>query len=242
MAERLQKLLSQWGVASRRQAEGLISAGRVRLNGRVAQLGDQADPQQDCIEVDGQLLKVGDRPQRHYLLLNKPRGYVTTCLDPEQRRTVFDLLPPDLRQGQGLHPVGRLDYASSGALLLTNDGELTARLTHPRYHIAKTYRVWVAGHPSRQTLAQWQEGVLLDGQPTLPAEVEVLGVEPERTRLQIILNEGRNRQIRRVAEQLGHPVLELHRTAIGPLQLGGLRRGAYRLLEAAEVTALQRLV
>lgn len=240
MAERLQKLLSQWGVASRRQAEAMIVAGRVRLNGQVAQLGSQADPQQDRIEVDGQLLKPGDRPQRVYLLLHKPRGYVSTCQDPQKRRTVLDLLPPDLRQGQGIHPVGRLDYDSSGALLLSNDGELTARLTHPRYHLAKTYQVRVAGQPTASVLAQWRRGVLLAGQRTLPAEVEVLRSEPEQTLLRIILREGRNRQIRRVAEQLGHPVLKLHRTAIGDLPLGSLSCGAYRFLQPSEIAGLQR--
>jgi pseudouridine synthase len=240
MAERLQKLLSQWGVASRRHAEAMIVAGRVRLNDRVAHLGDLADPQQDCIEVDGRRLQSGDRPPQVYLLLHKPCGYVSTCQDPERRRTVLDLLPAELRQGQGLHPVGRLDYGSSGALLLTNDGALTARLTHPRYHISKTYQVWVSGQPAPALLAQWRRGVWLAGQRTLPAELEVLQSQPERTQLQIILREGRNRQIRRVAEQLGHPVLQLHRIAIGDLSLGSVACGAYRWLQLAEIASLQR--
>ncbi len=239
MAERLQKLLAQSGVASRRHAEALIRQERVRLNGAIAQLGDQADPRRDRIEVDGQPLRRRAAPATW--LLHKPLGYVSTCDDPRGRRTVLDLLPPELRHGQGMHPVGRLDTDSSGALLLTNDGELTFRLTHPRHHIPKTYRVWVEGRPSRATLRRWAEGVPLDGTPTLPAGVEVIEHDRERTCLRIILEEGRNRQIRRMAEALGHPVLQLHRLAIGPITLADLPRGHSRALSPDELRRLARL-
>lgn len=239
--ERVQKILSQWGVASRRQAEQMILAGRVRLNGAVAHLGQKADPLQDRIEVDGKLLQ--QRPELLYLLLHKPAGVVSTCQDPQGRSTVLDLLPASLRQNLGLHPVGRLDTASTGALLLTNDGAVTLCLTHPRHSVAKTYQVWVQGSPPESVLTQWRQGVWLDGRRTRPAKVRVLeSCEPTRSLLEVVLYEGRNRQIRRVAEQLGYPVLRLHRVAIGPIQLGKLPRGQYRALSRDELAFLQSQV
>jgi 23S rRNA pseudouridine2605 synthase len=243
MSERVQKILSQWGIASRRQAEQMILEGRVKLNGEIAQLGQKANPLHDRVEVDGQVVQPLDRPQFIYLLLNKPAGVVSTCHDPQQRSTVLDLLPDELRQGKGVHPVGRLDAESTGALLLTNDGELTNYLTHPRHHIPKTYNVWVKGHPSRNSLRQWREGVMLDGRKTLPAEVKVLQRTESATRLQVILHEGRNRQIRRVAEQLGHPVVMLHRSAIGSIRLQlpnqpTVAVGHYRSLKDFEIHSL----
>lgn len=248
MPERLQKILSQWGVASRRQAEKLIVERRVRLNGSIAQLGQSVDPQQDQIEVDGVLIQPGDRPTLIYLLLNKPAGYVSTCYDPQQRSTIIDLLPPELQQRKGIHPVGRLDFASTGALLLTNDGELTFLLTHPRHQIAKTYQVWVEGVLTIATLQQWQNGINLDGKQTLPAKVRLLQQKGKaQTLLEIVLREGRNRQIRRVAEQLGHPVLALHRLAIGsiclqPVGAASLPSGCYRMLTPGEVNSLKTQV
>lgn len=163
MAERIQKLLSQWGIASRRHAEEMILAGRVSVNGKVANLGDKADPQQDFLSVDGKQIKADNRPRDIYLLVNKPRDVLSTCDDPRGRKTVLDLLPQDLQRGKGLHPVGRLDRNSTGALLLTNDGELTLRLTHPRYHLPKTYDVWLEGNPSDEDLEKWRSGMMLDG-------------------------------------------------------------------------------
>ncbi|WP_017305438.1 pseudouridine synthase [Spirulina subsalsa] len=241
MPERVQKLISQWGIASRRQAETMILEGRVRLNGQVVHLGQKADPTQgDRLEVDGELLHPQNRPPFVYLLLNKPKGVLCTCDDPQKRKTVLDLLPPSLGRHQGIHPVGRLDGDSTGAVLLTNDGDLTLRLTHPRYHLPKTYEVWVQGCPRAATLEQWRRGVLLADQWTLPAEITVLASHPQQTLLEIVLREGRNRQIRRVAEQLGHQVLELHRTAIGTLQLADpqqpdLPTGHYRSLTKQEI-------
>jgi 23S rRNA pseudouridine2605 synthase len=244
MAERVQKILSQWGVASRRQAEQLILEGRVRLNGAIAQLGQKADPELDQVEVDGVVIQPAHRPALLYFLVNKPKGYVSTCHDPQQRRTVLDLLPLKLRQGQGLHPVGRLDADSTGALLVTNDGVLTFYLTHPRHHIAKTYEVWVEGNPSLEVLHRWRQGVVLSGQRTLTAQVDVLQRCPDRTHLKIVLREGRNRQIRRVAEQFGHPVIQLHRVSIGTIHLhppgkAALATGAYRSLEDSEISFLK---
>jgi pseudouridine synthase len=242
MAARLQKILSQWGIASRRRAEQLILDGRVRVNGKVAKLGQTAEPTTDRIEVDGKLIAVQSRPEHVYLLLNKPVGVVSTCYDPQGRPTVLELLPPQLREDEGIHPVGRLDIDSSGALLLTNDGELTFRLTHPRHSISKTYAVWVRGRPSATVLAAWRDGIDLDGQYTLPARVDVVKRQIDRTLLKIVLTEGRNRQIRRVAEQLSHPVLHLHRTSIGNISIdddGAPQVGCYRHLQLSELHSLQ---
>jgi pseudouridine synthase len=245
MAERLQKILSQWGVASRRQAEQMILDGRVRLNGAVVvQLGQKADPTVDHVEVDGKPIHLRNRPELIYLLLHKPAGVVSTCRDPQKRTTVLDLLPNSF-SGLGLHPVGRLDTASTGALLLTNDGDLTVALTHPRHSVPKTYRVWVQGHPSEAKLNLWRQGVFLDSRLTRPAQVQILETSRSATLLEIVLKEGRNRQIRRVAEQLGFPVNQLHRVAIGPIHLGKLNAGQYRPLAPEEVnflyTQIQRL-
>lgn len=250
MTARLQKILSQWGIASRRQAEQLILAGRVRVNGTVAELGQTAEPATDRIEVDGRLITIQTRPDPVYLLLNKPVGVISTCSDPQGRQTVLELLPPQLRSCEGIHPVGRLDVDSSGALLLTNDGDLTFRLTHPSHHISKTYMVWVEGQPTKTALADWRNGVDLDGQYTLPAQVTVVKYQHNRTLLQIVLAEGRNRQIRRVASQLGYSVLHLHRIEIGNISIDGdslrgrlrqnpLQIGSYRHLQSAELQSLQ---
>ncbi len=247
MTERVQKILSQWGIASRRQAEQMILAGRVRLNGSLAHLGQKADPNTDRLEVDGRAITPANRPQLIYILLNKPAGVVSTCRDPRNRSTVLDLLPVELKQGQGIHPVGRLDAESTGALLLTNDGALTLSLTHPRYHLPKTYRVWVRGHPPESVLELWRQGVILSGKKTLPAQVKVLKLRSQQTLLQVVLTEGRNRQIRRLAKQLGFEVLKLHRTAIGSIQLQlpnepGLPSGHYRFLKDFEIHFLKNRV
>jgi pseudouridine synthase len=248
-ALRLQKILSQWGIASRRHAEELILAGQVTLNGRPATLGDKADPERDQIEVQGQPVRPQHRPDLLYLLLHKPAGIITTCTDPQGRRTVMDLLPPAYRQDYGLHPVGRLDSDTTGALLITNDGELTHLLTHPSHLITKTYQVWVKGHLDLTALERWRAGVNLAGRMTLPAEVHILkrlhNPQPT-TLLQIVLQEGRNRQIRRVAELLGYPVLYLHRAGLAGLWLTSpknpaLAEGQYRHLTTQEINKLKQL-
>jgi pseudouridine synthase len=239
MTERLQKLLSQRGIASRRQAEKLILAGRVTVNGRVAEIGQQADVICDRICVDG--ADIGEPPRSTYLLLHKPKGVVSTCSDPQGRQTVLDLLENSLQSGAGIHPVGRLDADSTGALLLTNDGELTYKLTHPRHQMPKVYRVQIQGLPTNAVLQQWRAGVMLDRHQTLPAQVRLIRpLSNQQSLLEVTLTEGRNRQIRRVAESLGHPVTALHRIEIGSLALGKLPRGRYRLLGDAEVTQLKQ--
>lgn len=245
MAERVQKILSQWGIASRRKAEQLILEGRVRLNGQVVHLGQQADPSCDRLEVDGQLIQPDERPKLTYLLINKPLGVVSTCHDPQNRPTVLDLLPKHLSSGQGIHPVGRLDVNSTGALILTNDGQLTLNLTHPRYHLPKTYEVLIDGNLSEISLQKWREGVMLESRKTLPAQIKILDLTPHHSLLQVILTEGRNRQIRRIVEQFGFQVLKLHRTAIGLIQLNNptlppLASGHYRLLDPSEIAFLQQ--
>jgi 23S rRNA pseudouridine2605 synthase len=253
MEERLQKILAQWGIASRRHAEQLILEGQVRVNGSLAVLGQKANPETDIIEVNGtQVGGSGDRsalstrPTPIYLLLHKPLGVVSTCADPQGRPTVLDLLPPQY-QGIGLHPVGRLDIQTTGALLLTNDGDLTFHLTHPRHHITKTYAVWVQGNPRPSVLDRWRQGILLEGRQTRPAQVEILvpfNRQQNATQLQIILQEGRKRQIRLVAKALGHQVLQLHRTHIGSIALRDideciLNPGQYRSLTSSEIEALR---
>jgi 23S rRNA pseudouridine2605 synthase len=247
MEERVQKILSQWGIASRRKAEKMIEAGLVRLNGAVVHLGEKANPETDLLEVDGKPVNPGNRPQSIYLLMNKPLGIISTCQDSRQRRTILDLLPETLSIGQGLHPVGRLDAESTGALLLTNDGELTYYLTHPRHHISKSYQVWVQGNPPESVLQSWRQGVELAGKTTLPASVQVLKQQADSTLLEIILTEGRNRQIRRTAELLSYPVIHLHRTAIGSIQLQRpgelvLPSGHYRHLADFEIRFLHNRV
>lgn len=244
MEERIQKILSEWGIASRRGAEAMILAGRVYCNGTVVQLGQKADPETDAIEVDGKLIQPSDRPKLVYLLLHKPAGVVSTCYDPQGRITAMDLLSSELQNGQGIHPVGRLDVDSTGALLLTNDGKLTLSLTHPRHSIPKTYHVWVQNQPPESLLEQWRRGVILEGRKTRPAQVRVISRRTDQTCLEIILKEGRNRQIRRIAQQLGYPVIQLHRTAIGLIRLHPpgstlLPKGHYRHLRDFELRFLQ---
>lgn len=233
MEERLQKILSRYGVASRRKAEELITARRVRVNGNTAQLGDSADDAQDVIEVDGVRLK---RPPEHlYLMLNKPRGYVTTLSDEKGRKTVAELVA-DL--GERVYPVGRLDLNSEGLLLMTNDGALANRLTHPRQEIEKVYLLWVshfyAGCESSLTAP-----LEINGRKTSPAKVELLRQDGETALFRVTIHEGRNRQIRRLAEAAGLTVTRLKRIAEGSLQLGDLAPGQYRPLTAEELAALR---
>ena len=237
--ERLQKLLSGAGIASRRAAEDLIRQGRVSLNGRtVTELGTKADLARDEIKVDGRRVKGITRYR--YLLLNKPRGYVTTRSDPQKRRTVMSLLG-DVREY--VYPVGRLDYDSEGLLLLTNDGDLAAALTHPSHEVERVYKVQVAGVPDERALERLQKGVPLDGKRTAPAEVRIARGDRERlatsATLLMTIREGRNRQVRRMCEAVGHPVERLTRVKIGPLSDGGLRPGQVRDLTAAEVRNLK---
>ena len=234
---RLQKLISQAGVASRRAAEKLIAEGRVTVNGEtVREMGTKADPASDDIRVDGRRIKSAERLR--YILLYKPAGYVTTRSDPQRRPTVIDLL-----QGvkEYVYPVGRLDYDTEGLLLLTNDGDLAARLTHPRHGVKRTYEARVAGIPDDEALERLRRGIPLDGRRTLPADVSLLNKRRGAGDgvLALTIREGRNRQVRRMLEAVGHPVVTLARVQFGPLRDPGLKVGHSRELTPGEVKALQ---
>jgi 23S rRNA pseudouridine2605 synthase len=234
--ERLQKILAQAGVASRRKCEELITQGRVKVNGTVVrELGTKVDPAKDNILVDGQPIK---REALVYLLLNKPTGVITSLHDPEGRRVVTDLLT-GIRER--VYPVGRLDYDTAGLLLLTNDGDLANRIAHPSFEIDKVYRAWVNGIPSPESVRRLATGIMLEDGMTAPGEARLLETDRTRNRalLEIVIHEGRNRQVRRMCEAIGHPVAKLERIRLGFLTLDGVKRGAYRHLTAAEVQRLK---
>jgi len=231
MEIRLQKWLSQSGIASRRKAEELILAGAVAVNGiTVTELGARADTTRDRVTVKGQPCELINT--KIYIALHKPEGVVTTVSDQFNRRTVMDLIPA----GTPCYPVGRLDYETSGLILLTNDGDLAQRLTHPKHGASKTYIATVKGVPSREALASFRNGLMVDGQLTSPCEVEIIKKEPN-ARLRIKLQEGRNRQVRKMCEAIGRPVVSLKRVEVGPVKLGDLDRGEWRYLTAAEKRA-----
>jgi 23S rRNA pseudouridine2605 synthase len=231
-SERLQKFLARAGVASRRAAEEMIRAGRVMVNGQVVrELGVKIDPEKDAVKADGRRV----RPEPLVtVMLHKPYGYISTTKDPQGRRVVTDLLGG---KGPRLYPVGRLDYDATGLLLLTNDGELAQRLTHPRYQVPRTYRVTVAGEVSRETLRLLVGGVVVEERP-VALEVQVRKREAEKTVLELTVWEGRHHLIKNLCAQVGHPVIKLKRIAYGPLSLGRMPRGAHRLLTPEEMEAL----
>ncbi|MGE0703639.1 MAG: pseudouridine synthase [Vicinamibacterales bacterium] len=240
--ERLQKILSRAGVASRRAAEQLIVEGRVTVNGvTVHELGSKADPAQDDVRVDGRRVTVAER--HRYVLLNKPAGYVTTRSDPERRPTVMELLR-GVREY--LYPVGRLDFHSEGLLLLTNDGDLAEHLMHPRHEVARVYEVHVLGVPDAHDIDRLSRGVVIDGRRTQPVDVRIVHAPRraarggrERSILTISVREGRNRQVRKMCDAIGHPVDTLRRVAIGPIRDERLRPGQWRDLTVDEVRRLK---
>jgi pseudouridine synthase len=225
------------GVASRRKAEELILAGKVKVNGvTVRELGTKVNPGADLVEVEGKKIPAMVKPV--YYMLNKPRGYVTTARDQFNRLTVLDLLD-DVKSR--VYPVGRLDYETEGLLLLTNDGELAYKLTHPKNQVDKVYEVLVDGSVSNHTLQQLAKGVMLDDGKTLPAKVKVLKHWPHQTLVELTIREGRNRQVRRMMAAVGHKVKELKRTKIAFLKLRDLKQGQYRPLTPTEIAGLKSL-
>jgi len=241
---RLQKILSTAGLASRRTAETLITEGRVTVNGQpVSELGSKADPEADDIRVDGRRVKAPAR--RRYILLYKPRGYITTRSDPERRPTVIDLLTTGGVR-EYVYPVGRLDYDSEGLLLLTSDGELAEQLTHPRHGVGREYHVRVRGVPDDRAIEKLRKGIALDGERTAPATVDlhkvIEGTRGPDAILSMVIYEGRNRQVRRMCEAVGHPVSRLRRVRIGPITDDHIRPGEFRDLSNEEVAALRRAV
>ncbi len=226
MLERLQKIISQAGITSRRHAEELILAGKVKVNGKVVkELGSKADPSKDAIEVNGKAVQI----QKHiYLMMNKPNRYMTTRHDPRKRKTVFDLLPPELRTV--VWPIGRLDFHTEGLLLFTNDGELTQELAHPSKEHEKEYEAILDKEVSEGRLQKLREGMILDGKKTAPAKVIANG-----TTIRITIHEGWNRQVRRMFSAFGYSVRNLKRVRVGKLRLGDVKLGQYKLIDKKEI-------
>lgn len=230
---RLQKLLSECGVASRRKSEELISQGKVKVNGRVAKIGDKVNPKRDTVTVSGK--KIVKSKNKYYIMLHKPRGFITTLSDEMDRKCVAELVK-DIPER--IYPVGRLDKDSEGLLLMTNDGDFANAMMHPKHHVPKTYRVTVRQQVTENMVDELSTGIIIEGRKTAPADVRVLLKEDTRTVLEIILYEGRNREIRKMCESLGLDVIRLKRTQYGSIKLGMLAQGKYRELTADEVHKL----
>lgn len=235
---RINKYLARSGAGSRRRADLLILQGRVKVNGKVVrELGIQIDDREDIVELDGKL--VSPTAGAIYLMLNKPSGYLVSARDVHHKKLVGELLG---KYKGKVFPVGRLDFESSGLLLFTNDGELAFRLSHPRYGVRKTYEAHLAGSIGNDEIEILKKGIILDDGPTAPAEAEIISRSRTTSRVTIIIHEGRKRQIRRMFDKLGFPVIELKRVAYGYLTIDKLREGEYRLLNPAEVASLKKLV
>lgn len=234
---RLQKVLAEMGLASRRQAEDMIREGRVTVNGRAARIGDKVDPSRDHIKVDGR--RVALSSSKVYLLLHKPKNTVTTAEDPEGRPTVLGLVK---ERGLRLFPVGRLDYDAEGFLLLTNDGDLAHRLSHPSFRIPRTYWVKVKGKPSAEEIRKLSRGISLEDGPTAPCRITALRETRENAWMEMTLREGRNRQVKRMWEKMGYRVLKLKRISFAGLTLGDLQPGEYRDLRPKEVEKVKRMI
>ena len=236
MQERLQKVLANAGIASRRKAEELIREGMVRVDGKiVTEMGLQVDPDTQAIECNGKPVSCPEK--KKYILLNKPAGFLSTVDDPQGRPIVTDLLQ---NVKERVYPVGRLDLDTEGALLLTNDGELAQKILHPSHEVNKTYVAKVKGRPGKKKLGALSRGIDLEGRKTWPAEIEVLHSEPQTTTIKIIIHEGRKRQVRKMFEALGNPVLQLKRIAYGQLDLGELGPGKYRFLSTGDIKMIFR--
>lgn len=232
---RLQQFMASCGVASRRACESIITEGRVTVNGETATLGRSVDPRRDEVCVDGKALHTGGKV---YILLNKPRGVITSVKDSRHRKTVLDCVG---KVRERVFPVGRLDYDVEGALLMTNDGDLAFRMTHPKYGVEKTYLAWVKGRMSPETAIAMEKGLKLEDGMTAPAKVQILSVGERTTQIRLVLTEGRKREVKRMCMHVGHPVIELQRIAFANVKLRGLRPGEWRYLTANEVQALKKL-
>ncbi len=233
---RLQKYMADYGVASRRKSEEMIQAGRVSVNGKVIrELGVKVTPGADEVSVDGTL--VVPRRQFVYLMLNKPKGYVSTTNDPQGRSTVMELLP---KLDERVYPVGRLDYATEGLLLFTNDGELTHAMTHPSRELNKTYQVRIKGKLTPEAIRKLTEGMQLEDHFTAPAQLTILSERGGESQVELVIHEGKYRQVRRMFEGCGYDVLRLVRTQVGPLRKDGVKRGCWRYLKKTEIKELRR--
>ena len=229
--ERLQKFLADAGIASRRKSEELIQQGKVKVNGEIVkELGFKVDPEKDKIEFEGKILNKEE--ERIVLMLNKPKDVISSVKDPQGRKTVIDMIPGKFPR---LYPVGRLDYESEGMMLLTNDGELANKITHPKNEVKKVYSVWVFGYPSKETMSKFSKGVELEDGTTAPAEIKLIKKGKTTSQMEVTIKEGKKRQIRRMFEVLGHPVSRLVRTQIGELKLGTLEEGKFKKLKEAEI-------
>ena len=234
--ERLQKIMAHAGVASRRKSEEIIAEGRVMVNGEIiTEMGFKVNPKEDEIVVDGEVIS---EEKKRYILLNKPEGYITTVSDPEDRPTVMDLIP-DVKQR--LYPAGRLDYDSSGLLIMTNDGDLTYKLTHPKKEVDKKYRVLAQDELRRDDFEKFEAGMVIDGQKTASAEISNVNYKSDKTEFDVVIHEGRNRQVRRMCRIAGFPVISLKRIAFAFLTLEGVKEGDFRYLSDEEVAELKKI-
>ena len=237
--ERIQKIIAQSGVCSRRKAEELIAQGRVTVNGHPALIGQKLDPAKDLISIDGEKIYFDRKREQIYLMMNKPRGYLTSMSDDRGRRCVTELLP---KTSQRVYPIGRLDLNTEGLLLFTSDGDFANDMMHPSRQVSKTYRATVRPDITDEQAAKLSSGVYIDGRITAPAEVRVLAKEPNRVVMEIVIREGRNRQVRKMCEAIGLEVARLRRTAFGPLKLGMLKPGEVRELTKEELKAIRSAV
>lgn len=232
---RLQKFMAKCGVASRRKSEEMILQGQVKVNGTtIKELGVKIDIDQDIVTIDGKTLKVEEN--KIYILLNKPVGYITTMSDEFNRKKVIDLLK---NIEERVYPVGRLDYDTSGLLLLTNDGDLAYKLTHPKYEIKKKYIAKVSGVPTEQELKQFREGLRIENYITSKAKIRIVSKEKDNSILEIVIHEGKNRQVRKMCSKIGHAVIELKRIEMGEIKLGDVKEGKWRYLSPTEVEYLK---
>lgn len=236
---RIQKVIADAGVCSRRKAEALIEEGRVKINGHPAHLGQSIDPSKDLITINGERLFIARKKEHVYLIMNKPRGYLTSMSDDRGRRCVTELLP---ETDQRVYPIGRLDLNTEGLLLFTSDGKFANDMMHPSRAVTKTYRVTVRPSLSDEQAVKLSDGVFIDGRKTAPAEVRVKSNEPGRVVMELVIREGRNRQVRKMCEAVGLEVARLKRTAFGPIRLGMLKPGTCRPLSAEELRAIRAAV